>query len=190
MLGNWQAGRADAKRAAAAQLEVVAVRGEFVPQYSVLLDNKLRRGQAGYEVVTPLKLADSPRHVLVNRGWIRAGAAREQIPEVRTPQGMVRVEGVALERLPRVLQVGPAQSARVRQNLEVEAFAEETGLTLEARVIEQHSEAADGLLREWPRADAGVEKHQMYALQWYSLAALAIVLVAALSFRKTDPVSE
>ena len=29
-----------------------------------------------------------------------------------------------------------------------------------------------------------VEKHQGYALQWYSLAALAIVLLVVLSFRK------
>ena len=51
-------------------------------------------------------------------------------------------------------------------------------------MIEQHSALADGLLREWPRPDAGIEKHQGYALQWYALAALAVVLAAVLSFRK------
>lgn len=190
MLGNWQAGRADAKRAAAGP-DRVAVRGEFVPQYTVLLDNKVRRGLVGYEVVTPLKLSDSPRHILVNRGWVRAGATREQLPEVRTPQGEVRIEGIALERLPRVLQAGPARRSRVRQNLDLGDFAEETGLSLErSRVIEQHSDTGDGLLREWPRASAGAEKHEMYALQWYLLAALAVVLVAVLSFRKPDAASE
>jgi cytochrome oxidase assembly protein ShyY1 len=67
----------------------------------------------------------------------------------------------------------------------VEAYAAETGLKLEPRVIEQHSPLPDGLARDWPRHDAGIEKHEAYALQWYSLAALAVVLAVVLSFRKT-----
>ena len=51
-------------------------------------------------------------------------------------------------------------------------------------MIEQHGAIDDGLIREWPRPDAGIEKHQSYALQWYSLAALAVVLAAVFSFRK------
>jgi surfeit locus 1 family protein len=39
-------------------------------------------------------------------------------------------------------------------------------------------------LREWPRPDAGIEKHESYALQWYSLAALALILGVVFSFRK------
>ena len=45
--------------------------------------------------------------------------------------------------------------------------------------------SGDGLLREWPRPDAGIERHESYALQWYSLAALAVILAAVLSFRRT-----
>ncbi|TMI45909.1 MAG: SURF1 family protein, partial [Betaproteobacteria bacterium] len=50
--------------------------------------------------------------------------------------------------------------------------------------IEQRSDSGDGLLREWPRPDAGIERHESYALQWYSLAALAVILAAVLSFRR------
>jgi cytochrome oxidase assembly protein ShyY1 len=90
------------------------------------------------------------------------------------------------EHLPRVLQAGPAQRGRVRQNLAVEQYAVETGLALLPFVIEQHSSTDDGLAREWPRAGPGPEKNEMYALQWYSLAALAVVLALALSFRKRE----
>jgi cytochrome oxidase assembly protein ShyY1 len=51
-------------------------------------------------------------------------------------------------------------------------------------VIEQHSDLPDGLARDWPPHDLGIEKHQGYALQWYSLAALAVVLLIVLSFRR------
>ena len=48
----------------------------------------------------------------------------------------------------------------------------------------KRSPAPDGLLRSWPRPDAGIEKHESYALQWYSLAGLAVVLFVVLSFKR------
>jgi surfeit locus 1 family protein len=185
-LGNWQLRRADEKRVV---LPRVAVEGEFLPRYTIYLDNKTRRGQAGYEVVTPLRLRGTPEHVLVNRGWIEAGKTRDALPEVPTPGGTLRIEGVALERIPRVLSTGKS-SGKVRQNLDTDAYAAETGLRLQARVIEQHSSAPDGLARDWPPHDAGVEKHEAYALQWYALAALAVVLAIVLSFRKSEDSSK
>lgn len=208
-LGNWQSRRADEKRALGLAFEQaaksppielpagpvdatslahkrVAAHGRFVAERTVLLDNKLRRGRPGYEVVTPLRLGDSPWHVLVNRGWIAAPALREALPKVRTPAAELRVEGNALERLPHALEAARTPAGAVRQNLEIDAYAAETGLRLEPLVIEQHTETDDGLERDWPRADLGVEMHESYALQWYSLAALAVVLGAVFSFRRVD----
>ena len=179
-LGNWQSRRAEEKRQPVPR---VTVEGEFLPRYTVYLDNKTRRGKPGYEVVTPLKLRGSSSHVLVNRGWIEAGRTRDVLPEVPTPPGEVRIVGVALERLPKVLVLEHSKG-KVRQSVEVETFAAETGLRLEPRVIEQHSDLRDGLARDWPPRGAGAEKHDGYALQWYSLAALAVVLAVVLSFRK------
>src|SRR4030081_1359853 len=73
-LGNWQTRRAEEKRALGAERATkhIAARGIFLPQHTVLLDNKLRHGRACYQVITPLRLAGSELHVLVNRGWIAA----------------------------------------------------------------------------------------------------------------------
>lgn len=173
--------RADEKKQLA--LPRVAVEGEFVPRYTVYLDNRTRRGRAGYEIVTPLRLSSSS-YVLVNRGWIEAGKTRDVLPEVKTPAGEVRIEGLELKNFPRVLAVGAPAAGRLRQSLDVASYAAETGLGLQPRVIEQHSDIGDGLARDWPPHDAGIEKHEGYALQWYSLAALAVVLAIVLSFRK------
>jgi surfeit locus 1 family protein len=206
LLGNWQAGRAEQKRALGAELERamqsppiqlapevevgtllhkrVLARGRFVAERTVLLDNKLRRGRPGYEVVTPLALAGSEWHVLVNRGWIAAPPSRETLPDVRTPSGEVTVVGIALQRIPHALQAGVAPTGRVRQNLDIGAFAAETGLRLQPFVLEQHDDHGDGLLRDWPRPDLGIEKHESYALQWYLFAGLAIALLLVLSIRR------
>ena len=204
-LGHWQAGRADEKRALGARLEQafnappleipdgkidprdyvmkhVAARGRFADEHTVYLDNKLRHGRPGYEVVTPLRLDGA--YVLVNRGWVEAGRTRAVLPRVPAPAGDVRIEGLGLARLAHALEIGPAPAGKVRQNIDLDAFEHETGLRLQPVVIEQHSPAPDGLTRDWPRPDAGIEKHESYALQWYSLAALAVVLFVALSFRR------
>ena len=185
-LGNWQARRAEEKRAAAAGLETkrVSLRGVFRPEFTVLLDNKLRNHRPGYEVVTPLRL--DGEHVLVNRGWIEAGRTREALPQVRTPAGEVRIEGVALEHLPRLLALdaGKPETGKVRQTIDLDAFAAQSGLRLQRRIVEQHSPLDDGLARDWPRPDAGAEKNAAYSLQWYSLAGLAVVLAVVFSFRR------
>jgi surfeit locus 1 family protein len=205
LLGNWQARRAEAKRALGAELERslksppidlsnmievsslihkrVLARGRFVAERTVLLDNKLRRGRPGYEVVMPLRLAGSESNVLVNRGWIAALPSRDKLPDISTPSAEVTVVGIALERLPHALQAG-ASTGAVRQNVDIGAYAAETGLKLAPIVIEQHSDADDGLVRDWPRPDLGIERHESYALQWYLFAGLAIVLLAVLSFRR------
>jgi cytochrome oxidase assembly protein ShyY1 len=200
-LGNWQ-GRRAAEKVALAEALAAALRepplrigaapvragelvnrhveatGVFAADRTVYLDNRNRAGRPGYEVVTPLVLAPSAA-VLVQRGWVERDA-RER---VRTPAGAQRVDGIALEHLPRAFAAGSEQGA-VRQNLDVGAYAKETGLALQPVVIQQRNDNGDGLSRDWPKPDFGVDMHRAYALQWYSLAALSAVLGAVFSFRR------
>lgn len=211
-LGNWQMQRAESRRTLAAEHAAaqraaprllpghavapeafanrrVRVRGTFLPEHTILLDNRQRAGRVGYEVATPMRIEGGPMHVLVLRGWLPAGPQREVLPVVPAAAGVQVIEGVALDHLAqRYAPDPPASGARVWQNLSVEAVRSATGLALQPILIEQHSEAADGLLRDWPVAGAGAEKNEMYALQWYSLAALAALLFVVLSFhRHADP---
>jgi surfeit locus 1 family protein len=215
-LGNWQWGRAGERRAAAERIEAAArsrpielpapgamaaqdlayrrlsARGAFDPRYTLLLEFRLHRGRPGFHVVQPLRLAGGDAHLLVLRGWVAAGARREDLPRIVTPAGEQRIEGIAFERLAQFVEPkarGPAckpggAQPCVWQNLRLEAFRDWSGLALLPVILEQHGEFADGLVREWQHADAGYQKNQMYALQWYSLAALAVVLLVVLSLRR------
>jgi cytochrome oxidase assembly protein ShyY1 len=193
LLGTWQWSRAEERRAALAERERsrVQLRGEFLPQYTVLLEFRLHRGRPGYHVAQAMRLAGGARHALVLRGWAAAGARREDLPAIRTPALEQRVEGVALGHLPQFLEpqrlgdaCRPGPAPCVWLNLSVERFAAWSGLALEPYILEQTSAAPDGLEREWERPEAGYRKNEMYALQWFSLAALSVGLFLALSFRR------
>lgn len=186
-LGNWQMGRAQEKRDATAAVRPVSVRGEFLPAFTVYLDNKSLHGRPGYHVLQPLQAADG-RRLLVVRGWLPAGADGRSLPPLRTPAGVVQVEGMRLERLPRAFEPpGTKREGNVWQNATVEAFAAWSGLTLEPWALEQHSALDDGLLRDWTPQGSGPEKNESYALQWYSLAALSIVLFLVLNLKRERP---
>lgn len=210
-LGNWQSRRAEEKRGLAERFEQasraaplaippvpaatgslafkrLAAKGEFVPRYTVLLDNKVYRGRVGYFVVTPLRLSGSALHVLVNRGWVAAGARREDLPEVATPPGEVSVEGYGLEHAPRVLAAGDGRpEGRVWQGLAFDDFARWSGLALQPVFLQQQSPSADGLVRDWPAPDFGIDKHTSYSIQWYLISALSVALFLALSIQRDPP---
>jgi surfeit locus 1 family protein len=164
---------ADAEQLRFRRLQVT---GEFVPQAAVLLDNKVLAGVVGYHVIMPLRIADSPKYVLVNRGWVAAGADRSRLPDVRTPAGSVTVVGIAV--LPgRFLELSGAEtSGPVWQNLTIERYRRRMQLDIQPVVIEQHNDTGDGLVRSWSRPDFGIAKHYGYAVQWFSLCGLIAFL--------------
>jgi len=56
-----------------------------------------------------------------------------------------------------------------------------------ALVVTQPPAPPDGLARDWPAAESGAEKNEAYALQWYSLAALSLILFFALNLKIEKP---
>ena len=208
-LGNWQTRRAEEKLDAARRLgeatrgpvlsvpsspvdsagfehRRVSVRGRFVARSTLFLDNKVLRGIAGYHVLTAFAIDGGDVHVFVDRGWIAAGD-RGRVPSVATAEELRIVEGIAVLPSRRFVELGPdSSSGPLRQNLVLEREERRLALKLQAFVIEQTSEAPDGLAREWERPDAGVERNRGYALQWYAFAVLAVILYVALGFKRVD----
>lgn len=158
------------------RLRRVEVEGEFVPDAMVLLDNRIRAGVAGYEVLMPVKIGGSSMHVLVNRGWVAAGAQRSILPDVSTPGSAIKVTGMAI--VPgRFIELATVDDGgRVWQNLTIERFVARSGLAIQPLVVQQDNDLGDGLLRAWPRLDFGIDKHYGYAGQWFLFCALIVFL--------------
>jgi surfeit locus 1 family protein len=166
----------------------ISARGEFVAERTVFLDNKIAHGRAGYQVVTPLRLEGGSLTLLVNRGWIAAGARRDVLPQVATPAGPQQFEGIAVVPTARFVELdkdATAPQGKVWQNLTLQRFSQWSGLQLQPVVMQQTNETNDGLERAWEPPNLGADKHRSYALQWYSMAVLILVLYVFLNFRKS-----
>jgi surfeit locus 1 family protein len=206
-LGNWQRHRGAEKEALREQYELAAreppleltgapvdpaalrfrpvrASGEFDARRQVLIDNKVYAGRPGFNVVTPLRLAKGQRYVLVDRGWIAQGQSRSELPQVPPPAGEISLEGRINLPPVRYLELEmDAGAGQVRQNLDIDRIAAATGLPLLPFVIEQSGDAGDGLVRDRPAPDFGIDQHRVYMVQWYSLAGLGSVLWLALNWR-------
>ncbi len=211
--GRWQLGRADDKRELQARIEAGAreravtpdlravaapgfdantlayrpmvFTGRFDPARTVYLDNRLREGRPGYEVLGAFQPAGSDRVLLVNRGWVPAGARRDQLPEMAVPQGEVTISGTAVVPGGRFIELrSGTDEPRRWQNWSIDRARERWGEAVLPFALLQAGTADDGLVREWPRPDAGVDKHLGYALQWFCFAATAAVVWLALSWRR------
>jgi surfeit locus 1 family protein len=199
-LGFWQRDRAHQKEALNAQIVAfeqapvqrvgaapialkdinfhrVTARGTFMPDRVVYLDNRPYMDQPGFYVVMPLKLADGGV-VLVNRGWLpRNLSDRTGIAPYDTPAGEVEIDGVARPNASLAFELGHGGSAaheKIRQNLDVAAYAAETGLPLQPFVIQQQNDTRDKLVRDWPAPTLGVDTNYGYMLQWWGMAAAAL----------------
>ena len=162
----------------------VEASGEFKPDGTVYIDNRVRDGVPGYEVVTPLHI-DGGAYVLVNRGWVRADVSRSRLPVVPLPLAPGTVVGIALPGNPHLFELSSdVQAGRVWQNVTVERFRKAFGLELQPIVIEQQNPLSDGLLREWKRPDAGIDRHRGYALQWFCLCFAIIVFYVVLHVKR------
>jgi surfeit locus 1 family protein len=155
----------------------VYVRGEFDVSRQVLIDNQVHNEVAGYHVITPLRIEGGPMHVLVNRGWIPAGASHSEIPVVATPAGTVEVSGVAVIPSQRFFNLAPQPTsgwAPVWQNLDLTRFRNSVAYPLQPVIVQLDPKSPAGFVRDWPRADERADKNLSYALQWFGFAAASV----------------
>ena len=199
-LGLWQWNKAESKTALQASLDTrsqdvtiamptkpadvealrhrrVLLRGHYDATRQVLIDNRLHREQAGYHVITPLRLEGSDMHVLVNRGWLPAPADHARQPEAAVPVGAVELTGIAVLPASRFFNLAAQPSSGwqpVWQNLDLERFRSAVDYPLQPLIVQLDPQAPGGFVREWPRPDERADRHRSYALQWFGFAVASL----------------
>ncbi len=157
----------------------VGLQGRWLDQHTVYLENRQMAGKPGFFVLTPLQPEGLQQVIMVQRGWVQRNFSdRLALPALPTTGGLVQVEGRIAPPPAKLYEFESVSMGNIRQNLDLSAYAQETGLALAPFSVLQTGPAGDGLARDWTPITAGVDKHHGYAFQWFALSGLiAIVFV-------------
>jgi surfeit locus 1 family protein len=215
-LGQWQVHRGQAKSgldlqyaAAARQAPVelntvstpppgltaqaVSLRGEYLGERQLLLDDQVHGDTPGYDVWTPLRLAGGGL-VMINRGWIPPGIDRRHLPAVPAPAGPVRLRGLWRSLPAPGLRLAsgcvPGQAPADWPRLVLYPTAADLacfyGEALLPGEVLLDPEAPDGYVREWRLATPGFPpaRHYAYAAQWFAFSLTLLVLFIKLNLKR------
>ncbi len=175
--------------AGAVRYAKVTASGRFDPR-SLLLDNRVFRGQAGVAVLTPFHLANGGV-LLVDRGWLRMPPDRRQLPEPRSPAGTITIQGT--------LNSPPAPGLRLGEPdllldgdwpklityLDLAIVSRRLDIELLPWIIQLDAADPHGFEnRQWPVTTMTPEKHGAYAFQWMAMAGAVVAAWIALARRR------
>lgn len=193
-LGFWQLSRGQEKQAllqsyaerraavpiSAEQLDAVAdpafrrvqLRGQLDARHSVLLDNRMRDGKAGVELLQPFHDQASGQWLLLNRGWL-AWLDRRTPPAFTTPDQPLNINAWVYVAPGETFQLhadpAAAQWPRLLTALHPQALWAE--LDRSGFAFELRAEAGPATYEtQWPVVAMGPEKHVGYAVQWFAMA--------------------
>jgi len=213
-LGFWQWHRAQEKRAVASAFEAgsatatdlgtrstdslprysqVRVHGRYDDAHQFLIENMSHDGLPGYQVLTPLLLADG-RTLMVNRGWVPLSASRREPPKVVLDQAVGEVAPAGrLDALPvpgiSLGHQAPDASApwpRLTSFPTMADLSVALSRPLETRQLLLNADEPLGYVRDWHPTGLGPERHIAYAVQWWGFAVLAVGLYARLNWQRTS----
>jgi surfeit locus 1 family protein len=214
-LGFWQLARSDAKAQLLARFDAnrmlpvlqlnqadlateplhfrtAVVSGVFRETPALMLNNRIRQGRIGFHHLSLLRLDASATYLLVNRGWVPATDDGRPMLEglaghvdgqtlqgllVPVPQTGLRLGEPRLHADTQVLELPYLDPHGLGQMLNVDLLP--VMLLLDEGVIEQYQRQRQAV---W----LNPQRHQGYALQWFSLALLLAIIYLVTNLKRSE----
>ncbi|KAL2831225.1 putative COX1 assembly protein Shy1 [Aspergillus cavernicola] len=165
--------------------------GRFRHDQEMLIGPRMREGQDGFMVITPLERGEGESTILVNRGWISKKMMDQKNRDEGLPQGEVTVEGLIREPWKKNMFTPENKPEDGKFYFpDVEQMAELTGsqpVWIEQTMVPDMLEAMDREAAGMPIGRAAEvnlkNNHSQYIFTWYGLS-LATSIMLGMIIRK------
>ena len=204
ILGYWQLLRADEKQEIVNQYQTnrqqpsltdaqmldngqdyqyrqAAIQGEADNERVIILDNRVKYGRPGYEVLQAITISGSAKKLLINRGWVPADLNRSILPVIPSLTGNIQLRGYLYRTLKggyrlddgvRNLAQGPSRVGWITVERAEQLFGE----SFYPYQLRLDSDSVGALETGWPTVSIYPEKHTAYAVQWFAMAVTLLIL--------------
>ncbi|MDA9272170.1 SURF1 family protein [bacterium] len=169
------------------QYQAVRVQGHFMSPI-FLLDNQSHQHYFGYDVLSPLVLTTG-QVILVDRGFVAADVRRLVLPQVDVPAGLIQVVGSVYfpsEKNWLLGQVVEKKQAEVTivELIDTKIISQLLHKSVYPFIIRLGPDEAHGFKREWSVVSMPPVRHYGYAVQWFAMATVILIIFIALNSKK------
>jgi len=144
-----------------------------------LLENRVKNGRPGYEVLGVFGSDDLK--ILVNRGWVEGSLNREILPNVEFESGDdIRLFGYAYRSASKPFTLGgPIWTGGWPERIQAidwDQLSDRLDYSLLPYLVRLDANSAEAYSTGWVIVNLPPQKHIAYAVQWFALAILLVVL--------------
>lgn len=165
----------------------VSIQGQWLHENAFLLENRIKEGQVGFEVLTPFRLKDDQTIILINRGWVAntedadqkptSGAAVLQGTIYQPEKGVVLGDAILPEEL--ASKKFPKRSLYI----DLPVFSNSLKIPIQPVLFVLDESNKASYPRIWKAVVMTAHKHFGYAIQWLGLA-LTFMVYGFIWFRR------
>ncbi len=158
----------------------VRVRGEYDNRSPLLLDNRVRHGRPGFEVISLFQTLTG-QWLLVNRGWLQGSMDRTELPPIDDVVGEVELTGYLYQSPGEQIMLGEDRWAvedgpKIIQNAAPEKVAEKLSIPIYGYTLRLDDQQPGAYETGWDVVNLMPGKHTGYAVQWTALAIALVIL--------------
>ncbi len=175
----------------------IELEGQFDQEHLIYVDNKIVFGKVGYYVVSPFLVSNSSKSVLVNLGWISMGQSRQELPSVKLPDGKILISGRIKTNLDNVYSLSDKSFDKVNWPLVVQwtspkQLSNLLNIEIQPLIIlldkskNKMNKLDKQFKREWKFISSSPDTHTSYAMQWFSLALVLVLIFIAVNTKKIN----
>jgi surfeit locus 1 family protein len=130
------------------------------------------------------------RIILVDRGWVPGDVLRQIFPAPPTPETEVSFVGTAYLPPTKKILLGKemeikSTNSAIIEVLDTTRIGQFLHKSVQPFIMRLNQNQPYGFVREWPLVSMPPERHYGYALQWFAMAFLVLLVFVALNLNRS-----
>lgn len=164
------------------QFRRVKLRGHFLNEHQLYLDNQIHEHRFGYDILTPFQTL-SGRSIWVNRGWLLGIQDRRKLPKVIPIEQEVQIVGMLAKLKEKRFHLGKIRDSGMPnriQTIDPRVLQESYPSTVKKLVLILEDHQPGILTNHYKIVVVPPARHRGYAVQWLCIAIawLGLILYA------------
>ncbi|MBT8112593.1 MAG: SURF1 family protein [Gammaproteobacteria bacterium] len=169
---------------ASLRFQRIRVQGRFISNKQFVLDNRYLDHQVGFNILTPFKLDDSDKVVLVDRGWLPLKGPREELPIIDVDENFRTLVSTVYVPYGKAFSLGEIDHSiswpRLIQYLDFKELGMRLGHELLPLTLRMEENQADTYKAQWIVYASSPKRNYGYAFQWLAMALALLVIFIVL----------